>query len=76
MIVDYEKLKEDLGFHVQKNNDLSGQLGNNMAGRRKAEDEVLRLQREYDDFKNKTRDTQACDSREIVNLQGKVRDLQ
>ena len=76
MISDYEKLQEDLGYHVQKNGDLSANLGINVQGRRRAEDELLRVSKDFEEFKAQSRDTQARDSSEIVALQGKVRELQ
>jgi len=47
-----------------------------MGQRRKAEDELFRISKEYDDFKVKARENQANDGKEIVAQQNKVRDLQ
>jgi len=46
-----------------------------MIGRRKAEDDLLRVMKEYEDFKLKSRDNQAGDGREISHLQSKVQEL-
>lgn len=61
---------------MQKNDDVSTNLSVNMGQRRRAEDELLRLKQEYEDFKQRARDDQANDGREIVTLQNKVKDLQ
>ena len=76
MIVDYEKIKHDLNYNAGKNSDLTQQLNANVAGRRKAEDELFRLAKDYEDLKNMQRETQAGDSREIVNLNCKISELQ
>ena len=47
-----------------------------MAGRRKAEDDLLKTIKEFDDHKQKSRDTEAGDGRQISHLQSKVQDLQ
>ena len=51
MIGDYEQLKVDLTYHAQKSSDLQSNLGINSENRRRAEDEVLRLNKEFDEFK-------------------------
>ena len=51
MISDYEQLKVDLTYHAQKSSDLQSNLGINSENRRRAEDEVLRLNKELDEFK-------------------------
>ena len=53
MIVDYERLKQDLNFNHGKNSDLTQNLNANVVGRRKAEDELFRLAKEFEDLKNK-----------------------
>lgn len=47
-----------------------------MAGRRKAEDDLLKTIKEFDDHKQKSRDTEAGDGRQISHLQSNVQDLQ
>jgi hypothetical protein len=42
MIIDYEKIKMDLSFHMKRGADLQIDLDNNVTGRRKAEDDLLR----------------------------------
>jgi len=56
MIVDYERLQKDLGLHVQENGDLSANLGVNVDARRRAEDELLRITKDFDAFKLQSRD--------------------
>ena len=68
MIADYEQLKVDLTYHAQKSSDLQSNLGINSENRRRAEDEVLRLNKELDELKMKSRDKEAADSREIGSL--------
>ena len=50
-MVDYEKMREELNFTVNKNQDLTQNLNINITGRRKAEDDLLRTVREFDEFK-------------------------
>ena len=51
MIVDYERIKEELKYNVQRNGDLNANLTINVAGRRRAEDELLRMTKEFEEFK-------------------------
>lgn len=76
MIVDYEKLKQDLNFKLSQNTDLNQNLSFNLAARRQAEDSLLQMTKDFDDFKNRVREQQAGDSREIGSLHCKVRELQ
>ncbi len=75
MIVDYEKIKHDLNYNLGKNSDLTTQLNGNVAGRRKAEDELFRLAKDFEDLKYQQKETQATDSREIVNLNCRLSEL-
>lgn len=76
MMVDYEKIKDELTYTQTKNQDLQQNLSVNMAGRRKAEDDLLKTIKEFEDHKQKSRDTEAGDGRQISHLQSKVQDLQ
>ena len=76
MIVDYEKLKEDLNYQLGKNADLTHNLNVNANGRRKAEDDLLRLTKDFDEFKSQAMNTKANDSREIGLMQSRLRELQ
>lgn len=76
MVNEFDKLKEDMTFQLQKNDDISNNLSVNMGQRRKAEDELFRLNKEYEDLNVKARENQANDGKEIAALQSKVRDLQ
>lgn len=76
MMIDYEKIKEELSFTQNKNQDLQQTLNVNMVGRRKAEDDLLKTIKDLDDFKQRSRDAEAGDGRQISHLQSKVQDLQ
>lgn len=75
MMADYEKIKEELNFTLNKNEDLQQNLNINVSGRRKAEDDLLRTVREFDEFKQRARDNEAGDDREIALLKSKVEEL-
>ena len=75
MMVDYEKMREELNFTVNKNQDLTQNLNINITGRRKAEDDLLRTVREFDEFKQRAKDNEAGDDREIALLKSKVQEL-
>ena len=68
MMVDYEKIKEELTYTQTKNQDLQQNLSVNMAGRRKAEDDLLKTIKDFEDHKQKSRDTEAGDGRQISHL--------
>ena len=55
---------------------MNNQVSLCMGQKRRAEDELNRLVKEYDEFKAEARENQTNDGREIVSLQGKLRDVQ
>lgn len=75
MINDYEQLKQDLSFNINQNADLKHNLDINVSGRRRAEDDLLRVTKDYETLKMESADARAADSREIVANQSKVREL-
>ena len=76
MICDYEKMRGDYNHQMQVNNDMQMNLNVNQAGRRRAEDELFKTQKELEEARLQARDAQASDSREIVSLQSRVRELE
>ena len=46
-----------------------------MSGRRRAEDDLLRVTKDYENLKMESRDTSAANTREIVTGQSKIREL-
>ena len=76
MMAEFDKLKEDMAFQIQKNDDMNNNLSVNMGQRRRAEDDLFRITKEFDEFKCSSRESQANDAREIAAMQSKARDLQ
>ena len=75
MMAEFDKLKEDMVYQLQKNDDMNNNVSVAMGQRRRAEDELTRMTKEFDDFKAQSRDNQTNDGREIASLQSKIRDL-
>ena len=50
MIVDYERIKNDLTFHIQKNEEVVRELQADKHRRQVAESEVEKLRREYEEL--------------------------
>ena len=75
MMAEFDKLKEDMVYQLQKNDDMNNNVSVAMGQRRRAEDELTRMNKEFDDFKAQSRDNQTNDGREIASLQSKIRDL-
>lgn len=44
-------------FQIKKNDDLNNNLSLNQAARRRAEDDLFRITNEFDELKQKTRET-------------------
>lgn len=74
MIQDYERAKGDLTFHIQKNDEAIRELEATKSEKRKIEDAMRLVEHELNQHRAATRDAQAADSREIVNLQQKLND--
>ena len=76
MLVDFDKCREELEFYKSKNEDLLSNLQINLNGRRRAEDDLLALNKEYEDFKTQARDREGRDSNEINIWQERTREIQ
>ena len=68
MIQDYERTKGDVAFHIQKNEEVVRELEYTKGEKRKVEDAMRLVEHELTQHKAATRDAQAADSREIINL--------
>ena len=75
MLVDFDKCREELEFYKSKNEDLLSNLQINLNGRRRAEDDLLALNKEYEDFKTQARDREGRDSNEINIWQERTREI-
>lgn len=75
MIADYEKLKADLTYTVERNQDLTGQLDTNVQARRRAEDDLLRIQKDFEEYKVNSNDQQNGLQREVAALTSQSNEL-
>ena len=51
MIIDYEKVKTDLTYHIQKNEELVRELHQTQQRRQNTESEFESMRREFEQFK-------------------------
>ena len=51
MIADYEQVKNDLGYHGKRSDELQKDLTVNVAGRRRAEEQLVTTRKELEDLR-------------------------
>lgn len=51
MMSEFDKLKDDYAYQLQKNDDMNNNVSVCMGQKRRTEDELNRLMKDFDDFK-------------------------